>query len=168
MGTLGGFPTPPALWLRRAKPAFANAIMGTLGGFPNPPAMVRRRQSRRAPHATSSSHKSRSFDTTSRRRQQRGVKQPERRRRRVGRCTRNARPRASPCRPEQTSRPWCRSRNHLCTGPEPQARHKAGRRHQRRGCPGPDPNPPCPPELLLHSTCRQSHSSRHQSHTKAS
>jgi len=25
--------------------------MGTLGGFPYPPAMVRRRQSRRAPHA---------------------------------------------------------------------------------------------------------------------
>jgi hypothetical protein len=39
MGTLGGFPNPPALWLRRAKPAFANAIMGTLGGFPNPPAL---------------------------------------------------------------------------------------------------------------------------------
>ena len=29
MGTLGGFPYPPALWLRRAKPASANAIMGT-------------------------------------------------------------------------------------------------------------------------------------------
>ena len=27
MGTLGGFPCPPALWLRRAKPAFANAII---------------------------------------------------------------------------------------------------------------------------------------------
>jgi len=51
MGTLKGFPTPPALWLRRAKPAFADAIMGTLKGFPNP-AMVRRRQSQRAPHAT--------------------------------------------------------------------------------------------------------------------
>jgi len=25
MGTLGGFPNPPALWLRRAKPASANA-----------------------------------------------------------------------------------------------------------------------------------------------
>ena len=36
MGTLGGFPSPPALWLRRAKPAFANAIMGTLGGFASP------------------------------------------------------------------------------------------------------------------------------------
>ena len=29
MGTLGGFPCPPALWLRRAKPALAYAIMGT-------------------------------------------------------------------------------------------------------------------------------------------
>jgi hypothetical protein len=29
MGTLGGFPCPPALWLWRAKPALANAIMGT-------------------------------------------------------------------------------------------------------------------------------------------
>jgi len=27
MGTLGGFPTPPALWLRRAKPGPANAIV---------------------------------------------------------------------------------------------------------------------------------------------
>jgi hypothetical protein len=26
MGTLGGFPCPPALWRRRAKPASANAI----------------------------------------------------------------------------------------------------------------------------------------------
>ena len=26
MGTLGGFPNPPALWLRRAKPAYANAL----------------------------------------------------------------------------------------------------------------------------------------------
>jgi hypothetical protein len=26
MGTLGGFPNPPALWLRRAKPAYANAV----------------------------------------------------------------------------------------------------------------------------------------------
>ena len=34
--TLGGFPNPPALWLRRAKPAFAYAIMGTLKGSPNP------------------------------------------------------------------------------------------------------------------------------------
>ena len=25
MGTLGGFPNPPALWLRRAEPAYANA-----------------------------------------------------------------------------------------------------------------------------------------------
>ena len=29
MGTLGGFPNPAALWLRRAKLAFANAVMGT-------------------------------------------------------------------------------------------------------------------------------------------
>ncbi len=36
MGTLRGFPNPPALWLRRAKPGYANAIMGTVGGFPNP------------------------------------------------------------------------------------------------------------------------------------
>jgi hypothetical protein len=36
MGTLRGFPTPPALWLRRAKPAFAYAIMGTLRGFATP------------------------------------------------------------------------------------------------------------------------------------
>ena len=26
MGTLGGFPIPPALWLRRAKLGYANAI----------------------------------------------------------------------------------------------------------------------------------------------
>ena len=44
MGTLGGFPNLPALWLRRAEPAFANAtVMGTLGGFPNPPALWLRR-----------------------------------------------------------------------------------------------------------------------------
>jgi hypothetical protein len=36
MGTLRGFPCPPALWLRRAKPAFADAIMGTLRGFALP------------------------------------------------------------------------------------------------------------------------------------
>jgi hypothetical protein len=36
MGTLKGFPNPPALWLRRAKPAFAYAIMGTLKGFAPP------------------------------------------------------------------------------------------------------------------------------------
>ena len=30
MGTLKGFPSPPALWLRQAEPAFANAIMGAL------------------------------------------------------------------------------------------------------------------------------------------
>ena len=33
MGTLKGFPNPPALWLRRAKPAYAYAIMGTPRGF---------------------------------------------------------------------------------------------------------------------------------------
>ena len=27
MGTLGGFQNPPALWLRRAKPVYAYAIM---------------------------------------------------------------------------------------------------------------------------------------------
>ena len=36
MGTLGGFPNPPTLWLRQAKPAVAYAIMGTLGGFAPP------------------------------------------------------------------------------------------------------------------------------------
>ena len=36
MGTLKGFPNPPALWLRRAKPACAHAIMGTLKGFAPP------------------------------------------------------------------------------------------------------------------------------------
>jgi len=36
MGTLKGFPNPPALWRRRAKPAYANAIMGTLKGFASP------------------------------------------------------------------------------------------------------------------------------------
>ncbi len=44
MGTLKGFPNPPALWLRRAKPAYAYAgTMGTLKGFPNPPALWLRR-----------------------------------------------------------------------------------------------------------------------------
>jgi hypothetical protein len=44
MGTLGGFPNPPALWLRRAKLGYAYAtFMGTLGGFPNPPALWLRR-----------------------------------------------------------------------------------------------------------------------------
>ena len=33
MGTLKGFPNLPALWLRRAEPGCAYAIMGTLGGF---------------------------------------------------------------------------------------------------------------------------------------
>ena len=36
MGTLKGFPYPPALWLWRAKSAFAAAIMGTLKGFAPP------------------------------------------------------------------------------------------------------------------------------------
>jgi hypothetical protein len=36
MGTLRGFPCPPALWLWRAKPAFAYAIMGT-----GPPPLAR-------------------------------------------------------------------------------------------------------------------------------
>ena len=30
MGTLGGFPNPPALWLRPAKPAYAYALMAAL------------------------------------------------------------------------------------------------------------------------------------------
>jgi hypothetical protein len=30
MGTLGGFPNPPALWLRRAKPGYAYASAGYL------------------------------------------------------------------------------------------------------------------------------------------
>ena len=46
MGTLKGFPNPPALWLWRAKPAFAYAIMGTLKGFPNPTALWLRRATR--------------------------------------------------------------------------------------------------------------------------
>jgi hypothetical protein len=33
MGTLGGFPNPPALWLQRAKPASANAANGNLGSL---------------------------------------------------------------------------------------------------------------------------------------
>jgi hypothetical protein len=36
MGTLKGFPDAPALWLRRAKPAYAYAIMGTLKEFALP------------------------------------------------------------------------------------------------------------------------------------
>jgi len=31
MGTLEGFPNPPALWLRRAKPGYANADDGNAG-----------------------------------------------------------------------------------------------------------------------------------------
>ena len=34
MGTLEGFPNPPALWLRRAKPGSANAIFDFLKGNP--------------------------------------------------------------------------------------------------------------------------------------
>jgi hypothetical protein len=34
MGTLGGFPNPPALWLRRAKLAYANAADGNPGRVP--------------------------------------------------------------------------------------------------------------------------------------
>ncbi len=51
MGTLRGFPNPPAMVRRRQSRRAPHAVMGTLRGFPNPPAMVRRRQSRRAPHA---------------------------------------------------------------------------------------------------------------------
>ena len=36
MGTLGGFPNPPALWLRRAKPGYAYAIHGNPGRVPKP------------------------------------------------------------------------------------------------------------------------------------
>ena len=36
MGTLGGFPNPPALWLRRAKPASADAIEGKTRRFATP------------------------------------------------------------------------------------------------------------------------------------
>ena len=36
MGTLKGFPTPPAPWLRRAKPALAYAIHGNPQRVPNP------------------------------------------------------------------------------------------------------------------------------------
>ena len=43
MGTLAGFPNPPALWLRRAKPGCAYVEMGTQAGFPNPPALSLRR-----------------------------------------------------------------------------------------------------------------------------
>jgi penicillin-insensitive murein endopeptidase len=53
MGTLGGFPNPPAT-LRHPQggPApHATISMGTLGGFPNPPATLRHPQGGRAPHA---------------------------------------------------------------------------------------------------------------------
>ena len=51
MGTLEGFPYPPAVRLRRAKPGYAYATnMGTLEGFPRalpyPPALRRRREGR--------------------------------------------------------------------------------------------------------------------------
>ena len=36
MGTLKGFPNPPALWLRRAKPAYAYAIMNGNPGLKPP------------------------------------------------------------------------------------------------------------------------------------
>jgi len=39
---------PPGAWLEIARPA---TNMGTLGGFPNPPAMLRGEQSSPAPHA---------------------------------------------------------------------------------------------------------------------
>ena len=55
MGTLGGFPNPPAMVRgEQSSPApHATIFMGTLGGFPNPPAMVRGERSSPAPHATS-------------------------------------------------------------------------------------------------------------------
>jgi FMN phosphatase YigB (HAD superfamily) len=53
MGTLGGFPNPPATLRSRRSRLAPHAIieMGTLGGSPNPPATLRSRQSRLAPHA---------------------------------------------------------------------------------------------------------------------
>jgi hypothetical protein len=81
MGTLKGFPCPPALWLRPAKPAYAYAIMGTLEGLalhsaptlptpspalcaasPNPPAMVRSRQSRLLPTRTGNATEKKSIE----------------------------------------------------------------------------------------------------------
>jgi len=53
MGTLKGFPFPPAMVRSRQSRLAPHATdMGTLKGFPFPPAMVRSRQSRLAPHAT--------------------------------------------------------------------------------------------------------------------
>ena len=43
---------PPGAWLEIARPA---TNMGTLGGFPNPPAMLRGEQSSPAPHAAAGS-----------------------------------------------------------------------------------------------------------------
>jgi len=37
MGTLKGFPNPPALWLRWANPTYANALIGILGRSLTPP-----------------------------------------------------------------------------------------------------------------------------------
>jgi hypothetical protein len=51
MGTLKGFPNPPAMVRCQQSWQTPHAIiMGTLKGFPNPPAMVRRRQSWKTPH----------------------------------------------------------------------------------------------------------------------
>ena len=52
MGTLRGFPCPPAMVRgEQSSPAPHGLEMGTLEGFPNPPAMVRGEQSSPAPHA---------------------------------------------------------------------------------------------------------------------
>ena len=53
MGTLKGFPNPPAMVRgEQSSPAPHPIVMGTLKGFPNPPAMVRGEQSSPAPHAS--------------------------------------------------------------------------------------------------------------------
>jgi len=53
MGTLRGFPNPPAMVRgEQSSPAPHATNMGTLRGFPNPPAMVRGEQSSPAPHAS--------------------------------------------------------------------------------------------------------------------
>jgi hypothetical protein len=47
MGTLEGFPNPPAMsYGRQSRPSLDAINMGTLEGFPNPPAMSYGRQSR--------------------------------------------------------------------------------------------------------------------------
>ena len=52
MGTLRGFPCPPAMVRgEQSSPAPHGLEIGTLEGFPNPPAMVRGEQSSPAPHA---------------------------------------------------------------------------------------------------------------------